>query len=600
MIPGERAKSALALCALVLASQAIAHSLDLQLAPEHGWPVRLALHGAILAVLLGATTLFSERGALADGARRVWPAAIPLLALPLVPAPWLLGGLGAVLAGFAPTGNEQRSWRRALGVLAIAIGVVYLVIGARAGGPADNDAAYYLGVARHLAKTHRFEEPIVWHYLTPPPALLHAPFDYWQGLTSLILAPVWRHATLAMAALSALSVLAFWRLGCRALRRPAVQLLALLLFAFSPAMAIYRFDTEAVVPAQLALLGAALALESRRFRLAVALGFLLLPTRADGLLWWAFLVAAVALAAGAKRRGVLATAATGLAGWIGYQLLVFGTPLPPAARLGPFLSHYDDLFAYGIHIQPRLGSLFRPDVLFDQLVAALDCIRKVPFVPRGGLWAMVVLAGCVLAVRRREPLDLLFLALLGAAIPVACFSPILFAPYRTLHLLLPIVVLVGAGALDRAVEALPAGDRRIGAVAAGIVFAACWVIARPLAVYRDRPDPLAPLARDLRALDATLDGQPVATARPCLAIAHTRSPAIAIPSNGEAAVEAALRRYGVRWLLLGGDAMDFTGESRPLLRALRDGRRRAIGALAVRPAVTLPDGTVLLRVDPRE
>jgi hypothetical protein len=44
---------------------------------------------------------------------------------------------------------------------------LYLAIGFQVEEIAYNDGAYYYGVARHIALTGRFEEPIVWHFLHP-------------------------------------------------------------------------------------------------------------------------------------------------------------------------------------------------------------------------------------------------------------------------------------------------------------------------------------------------------------------------------------------------------------------------------------------------
>src|SRR5262249_39910485 len=65
----------------------------------------------------------------------------------------------------------------------------YVVVALDTHGNSDNDSAYYFGVARHIARTGRFEEPIVWHFLSHAPGLPHAPFDYWQGLAALVLVP---------------------------------------------------------------------------------------------------------------------------------------------------------------------------------------------------------------------------------------------------------------------------------------------------------------------------------------------------------------------------------------------------------------------------
>ena len=68
-------------------------------------------------------------------------------------------------------------------------------------------------------------------------------------------------------------------------------------------------------------------------------------------------------------------------------------------------------------------------------------------------------------------------------------------------------------------------------------------------------------------------------------IAYTRSPAVSIPINGEAAIEAVLRRYGIRWLLLTPrpvprSIFQHEPSDRPLVE-IYDGQRRSIGSLGL-------------------
>jgi hypothetical protein len=149
------------------------------------------------------------------------------------------------------SGRGARQWTIALLIATLAIGIAYVAIGAQVREIAQNDGAYYFGVARHMARHGRFEEPIVWHFLHPPDSLTHAPFDYWGCLTTLLLVPaLWlfgdtpRTAFVTMSLLSAAALLAFWYLVCIALplRHRVTQLLSLLLFAFSPLMVEFRFQ----------------------------------------------------------------------------------------------------------------------------------------------------------------------------------------------------------------------------------------------------------------------------------------------------------------------------------------------------------------------
>ena len=69
------------------------------------------------------------------------------------------------------------------GPMILACAVLYLDRGLKAPAIWDNDGAYYYGVARHIARTGRLAEPIVWHFLAPPkdpnaPALV---VGVWMG-----------------------------------------------------------------------------------------------------------------------------------------------------------------------------------------------------------------------------------------------------------------------------------------------------------------------------------------------------------------------------------------------------------------------------------
>ena len=106
---------------------------------------------------------------------------------------------------------------------ALVIALHYLSIAGEMASNRQNDAAYYHGVARWIARTGTLDEPIVWHFLTRPDHAVHPAFDYWQGLTSIWLAMpmalfggTHEVATYAMAFLSGCTVLTFAYLVTRA------------------------------------------------------------------------------------------------------------------------------------------------------------------------------------------------------------------------------------------------------------------------------------------------------------------------------------------------------------------------------------------------
>src|SRR4030095_13801061 len=132
---------------------------------------------------------------------------------------------GIALLPRASAGGRIGAWELALLIFVLAVCAAYVETGSQTGSRTDaityNDGAYYYGVARHMAFTGRFEEPIVWHFLHPPDRIVHAPFDYWAPMTSLLLVPSLalfgatpQTANTTMSIVSAASLLAFWYLVC--------------------------------------------------------------------------------------------------------------------------------------------------------------------------------------------------------------------------------------------------------------------------------------------------------------------------------------------------------------------------------------------------
>src|SRR5262249_38166445 len=237
------------------------------------------------------------------------PATVALVLLSLATWAWRLLRRAPSAPDIALLTRSHRpprlgAWEWCLFVFVLVVAAIYLATGASLHEIIYNDAAYYYGVARHMALTGRFEEPLVWHFLRPPNGIVHAPFDYWGCLTVLLLVPPLavfgatpETAFLTMSAVTAASLLAFWYLICIALplRYHAAQLLALVLFAFSPALDVYRFQPESICVAQLFLLLALIALCRRRVVLAVLCAFAILLARGDGLILFSLIVVALVL-----------------------------------------------------------------------------------------------------------------------------------------------------------------------------------------------------------------------------------------------------------------------------------------------------------------
>lgn len=556
--------------------------------------------------------------------RRSALAALPLALLPLTRA---LGGsaqslaaavlgaltLGLLLRSAPPTERDPRertTWQLALLGVTLCFVVVYLAFGARVRGNWDNDSAYYFGVARHMARTHRFEEPLVWHFLSPPASILHPPFDYWGGVTSLLLVPpmlvfgpTTRVAMLTMATLSSASLVLFWWLLCVEirLRSYVLEVVAIVVFAFTPWLKTTRFDTESVVPFQLVLLLALVLLARGRLRAAVVVAFLLIVCRAEGVVLASMLWAAAALMAGASRvRSLLLPALSCVGLYVLYNVVSFGTVVPPGVRAAASLELYNDLYAYGGHVPATLRPWQRliAQPLSALLGRAITQVRGVQLVAQQDFWLALALIPGVGWFRKRPAFEsLIWILFFGGAFVLMWVSPwATFNPGRSLGTFIPLVAIVGALGADAIVVAAhampfwPALTRpALGALG---VLGIAGAMLSPMSPYapdsRDSADELA-------ALDGVLGGEPVASTSPWAIAATTRSPVVMIPENGEAAIEAVLRRYHVRWLVLIGKPTGIH-KSNQVLDELRAGTRTRIGGLDV---VKQPGGgaVVILRVN---
>jgi hypothetical protein len=75
-----------------------------------------------------------------------------------------------------------------------------------------------------------------------------------------------------------------------------------------------------------------------------------------------------------------------------------------------------------------------------------------------------------------------------------------------------------------------------------------------------------------------LEGEPVVSNVPWYMIAYTDSPTVSIPFNGEAAIEAVLDRYRVRWMVIAGNPPLWVwGGSTETLRDVLAGKKTDVG-----------------------
>jgi hypothetical protein len=502
--------------------------------------------------------------------------------------------------------TTSNPWNRGLLLAAVCLCIAYVMVGRTATGSTDNDPAYYYGVARHILLTHRYEEPIVWHFLVKPRHVLHYPFDYWSGLASLSLLPFFwifgaTHGVAGafMGLVSGLSVVAFAYLVSTAapLRSRVAQLVSLLLYAFSPALMRFRFDVETIPFVHLWMILSLIALARRRPEWAVLFAFFMFWSRPEDVVL-AVVVSAVALAVAAgspasRRRAGLTLLTGALCGsvYLGYHLVVFRTLLPAGASIGRRLTDYMALYRW-TSAPPTTWTVqdnLRPEYFAGRTQVALSNLQEVGFFVNYPVWiALAVIRGWRWPRGRCNVEGISWVMLFGGMVAISLVNPTMFAWQRTLHALLPVFVLAGAYGAESLFETLRGAPRFVRHLPALLL---AVIMIHPLQMSLAPGTPL-PFGADMAALDATLAGGTTMSPRPWSVIAETRSPAVYVPENGEGAVEAVLRRYKVRWLLLVGD--ECLGQSQALCRELMNGTRSKIGGVTLtkretRGALTLFD-----------
>jgi hypothetical protein len=495
-------------------------------------------------------------------------------------------------------------WRCGLLLTGLCLCVAYVMVGTTASGSTDNDPAYYYGVARHILLTRRYEEPIVWHFLIKPRHVLHHPFDYWSGLASISLLPFFRifgatHAVAGafMGLVSGLSVIAFaYLVGVAApLQSRVAQVVSVLLYAFSPALMRFRFDVETIPFVHLWMILSLIALARRRPEWAVLFAFVMFWSRPEDVVL-AVVVSAVAVGIAARgparRRRLGQTLLTGaLCGsvYLGYHLVVFHTLLPAAASTGRRLREYMALYRWTAAPPATwtLGEHWQPEYFAVRAQVALSNLQDVNFFVNYPVWiALAVIRGWCWPRTRCNVEGVSWLLLFGGAVTISLVNPTMFAWQRTLHALLPVFVLAGAYGAEAVFEGLrraPWFVRHLPALLLAVI------MIHPLQMSLAPGNPL-PFGADMAALDATLAGGTTMSPRPWSVIAETRSPAVYVPENGEAAIEAVLRQYNVRWLLLVGD--ECLGESQAICRQLIGGARQKVGGATISKRLARGDLTL--------
>jgi hypothetical protein len=574
-----------------------------RVARQRGWRHRggdALRHGSLVFMLLALLPA-------ASSLRPPLPACTAAILLAAIAAwLWMIAGGQAPPSGIAllEEGNRHGrlgTWELSLLAFSLAVCAAYVVVALRFKRITFNDGAYYYGVARHMARTGRFEEPIVWHFLHLPDSIVHAPFDYWGPATSLLLVPsmlvfgaTFRTAFVTMSVISSAALLAFWYLVCRALplRYRVTQLLALVIFAFSPAMDVYRFQPESIAIAQLFLLLALIAFCHRRSAVALLCGFGIVLARSDGSILFGLISVACLLrewqpvAGRARRVGRVVLAGLACVGaYSVWSLASFGTLTPPGARLVPFLPSYWRVFDFVAPEQRPLTPLslrFTSAYVVQQMERAFRILRGTPFTPAGDWWLILALVPALRQFRRRPPAEPLIWVLgIGGYFLMAWTSGPGFAAVRAPYTFVPLVILAGALGIDAIASALDAWMRRdrsprwAPTVVGAALLTVCSVLLIRLPVLRGTAN-LSNLGRQMQLtkLEEVLNGEPVASNVPWYLIAFTDSPTVSIPFNGPEAIEAMLTRYPVQWMVV---RPGFGARSVPFLDGLLSGANDRLG-----------------------
>lgn len=507
---------------------------------------------------------------------------------------------------------------------ALVIAAHYLSIAGEMASNRQNDAAYYHGVARWIARTGTLDEPIIWHFLTRPDHVVHPAFDYWQGLTSIWLAlpmalfgGTHEVATYAMAFLSGCTVLAFAYLVTRAypLRHHGLELAAVLAFGLSNAMQSYRFDTETPVVFHMALLASLIAFVRKRWILAAVCAFLCFLTRTDGAVTTG-LLALLFFFHARRDPKALAQLAVSFASVSALYVLNnvwrFGSLAPPGSARAPALQSYFDLYIWNSPLRTPspidfLAARLNEGAARMALGFAFDASEINAYVlSHGWLMGTLALGVIMFAMPRRDASWLLrgtWLIALIATFTIPWLSPVVFSRGRTFHPLIPVLCLASFGAvavLSRLqIDLGKALQRKVIARTghvAWIGFGALLITLQFIHPYRPIALSHAAYEAELADVSHLLHGAIVGTNSPWWVIANTESPAVLLPFESVPALLEAMDHYEVEYLLFTTVDHDSWGEAATLWSRIRDRETMRLGPYTVTRIATSPS-FVVLRVE---
>ncbi len=480
----------------------------------------------------------------------------------------------------------------------------------------DNDGAYYFGLARRIATTGRFEEPIVWHFLTSPERIVHAPFDYWAPMPvfALVVPMAVFGATNAVAAVTialvgTATLVAFWYLVCVSMpfRHPITRFLAIVLFALSPGTASWRLQPESIVFVHLFILLALIAYCAGRHALSVLLAAGIFLSRTDGVFLFGVFVLANVHATyrlGLRQTARPLAAAAGFAAvYIAWSFVSFGTPTPPAPSKLPFLLSYWQVFNWGIQVD-RSPQFVLAKLDWAYFVARIEqgyqAIRSGGFVAVQDVWLLFAVLSVVPILRggRRGVALAWMLFFVGFTVHV-WLSGESFASWRAPYGYLPLIVIAGALGVEEVlnhVGAWPTHERQraLGLLGTSVVFAA---FITNIAARARLPVPLddsrTAQVDFMRQVEPLVGGRPVASNASWWVLAYTTSPVVSIPINGEAAIDAVLEKYGVEYVVLWGKPpVDLASPSQDALQGARTSGHGQVGRFELERVKDLGAGEV--------
>jgi hypothetical protein len=495
-------------------------------------------------------------------------------------------------------------WATAVSAHSFAFGVAatLLALAWDRHGHYDNDPGYYAGVARHIVTTGRWEEPIVWHFQSLPNDAVHAPFDHWQPMTSLVLLPSLklfgtsdRVVYVTMAAISGASIVALAHLisWAHPLRSRALVLAGVAAFALSPFLVQYRLDTETTPVVHLLLLVSLVAIARGRGAWAMIPAWCLPLTRLDVGLWAPLLTVAALVhpsradsARGARpdehedrasrlRRERVTVLAAALACAVGVATVwraSYDTFLPPAGLRAARLPDYGSLYAYvdGLpllspaHLDNRWTVAAFSNAAKQGLGAWLDH-------PLLGIQPVWLAAALFLGALPRSIVARFATAVVASVAFVVPWSSFhMYASWRVALVSLVALVLGALFGLDHTLDAPRGTWLRPAALHARALLATALVWGQ----WSGAHPPLPARSADedaFQRLAPALAGHVVLTANPFAAVAAQSAPVVMLPWNGDTAVSGVIRRFAItRWVIgIGGCG----GATAAVCREVLAGRR---------------------------